>query len=182
MREVKKGHARFTVEEDNQVRRAVDELGTDKWAAIAARLPGRSVRQVKDRWNTYLSDSVKALPWTAAEDALLIAKHREMGPRWVRISECFVGRSDVAVKNRFSQISRRVRRDCDVARELFEKQPALLMALTARLQRDGAMELMKPTPIPAPAVALPVVDKVNRTAEWEDPAWIEVRPLVDYGW
>jgi hypothetical protein len=27
-----------------------------------------------------------------------------------------------------------------------------------------------------------VVEEVSRTGEWEEPAWVEVSPLVYYGW
>ncbi|KAF5762457.1 putative transcription factor MYB-HB-like family [Helianthus annuus] len=46
-------HGNFTKEEDNLIIDLRKKLG-NKWAAIAANLPGRSDNEIKNRWNTHL--------------------------------------------------------------------------------------------------------------------------------
>ncbi|KAL9993235.1 putative transcription factor MYB-HB-like family [Helianthus debilis subsp. tardiflorus] len=46
-------HGNFTKEEDNLIVELRKKLG-NKWAAIAANLPGRSDNEIKNRWNTHL--------------------------------------------------------------------------------------------------------------------------------
>jgi hypothetical protein len=91
----------FTADEDARLTALVDQLGADSWSTIAGRLPGRSPRQCKDRYCTYLCPTVRKAPWTEAEDDLLFQKVREHGQRWSDISKFFNGRTANSVKNRW---------------------------------------------------------------------------------
>jgi hypothetical protein len=106
---------KFTEEEDNQLRSAVSEYGTGDWRSVASRVPGRTVRQVKDRWNAYLREGMGARGWSVEEDRRMLELHREYGAKWVQISRGLPGRTDVMVKNRYNQMMRRLRRDLMVA-------------------------------------------------------------------
>ena len=97
---------RFTPEEDNLLRYLVDMNGTSNWALIAAHFPARNKRQVKERWTSYLSPTLKAAPFTPQEDALLEEKINELGTKWVTILKFFPNRTDVALKNRWNMIKR----------------------------------------------------------------------------
>jgi hypothetical protein len=79
----------FGVDEDRQLSRAVADLGTDSWSAVAARVAGRNPRQCRDRWRNYLAPNIDNGPWTAAEEELLIAKQAEFGAAWKAISRFF---------------------------------------------------------------------------------------------
>ncbi|PWA50364.1 homeodomain-like protein [Artemisia annua] len=46
-------HGNFTLEEDNTIIDLRNKLG-NKWSTIAAKLPGRSDNEIKNRWNTHL--------------------------------------------------------------------------------------------------------------------------------
>ena len=81
-----KTHRKFTSEEDEQLREAVGELGAGNWRAIANRLPGRTVRQVRDRWQSYLSGEVRSEAWSGEEDEVLMRLYGEHGGKWVQIS------------------------------------------------------------------------------------------------
>ena len=80
--------------------------GTNKWSFIASRFTNRNVRQVKERWEYYLSPSVNNGPWTAQEDKLLLEKYHELGSKWTAISHFFVGRTNTCCKNRFLAMKR----------------------------------------------------------------------------
>jgi hypothetical protein len=91
----------FTHDEDVQLRSLVAELGEARWEEIAQFLPPRTARQCRDRYKNYLLDSLSGAEWTAAEDALIFQKYREIGPRWVQIAKYLTGRSGNHVKNRW---------------------------------------------------------------------------------
>ncbi|OHT16621.1 Myb-like DNA-binding domain containing protein [Tritrichomonas foetus] len=91
----------FTKEEDQWLNYLVEKFGTKNWNQIAEFMPMRNARQCKERFLSYLSPSINLNPWTAEEDALLIKMYNEYGPKWVKISKSFDGRSDNNLKNRW---------------------------------------------------------------------------------
>src|SRR5210317_799374 len=75
------------------------------WAALASsRLPGRTGKQIRDRWNNYLNPSINHSAWTSDEDLRLWHAHKELGAKWTAIgTEKFhTTRSENQVKNRFN--------------------------------------------------------------------------------
>jgi hypothetical protein len=72
-----------------------------QWRAVARQLPGRTARQCRERWLNYLSPTVRADPWTEAEDRDLLARVNEFGSAWSSIARFFSGRSDNDIKNRW---------------------------------------------------------------------------------
>lgn len=95
---------KFTPREDEIIKAIVDTWGTNKWDYIATLLPERTARQIKDRYNNYLSPDMTNLPWTREEDDLLRQKVDEYGNHWVIIATFFVGRSSNNVKNRWHKV------------------------------------------------------------------------------
>jgi hypothetical protein len=94
---------KFLPEEDARLRSLVEIYGTTSWGTIAAGLPGRNVRQCRDRWKHYLSSETRNEPWAAGDDQLLMQKMQEFGPRWTILATFFPGRTDTQVKNRWMQ-------------------------------------------------------------------------------
>jgi hypothetical protein len=92
---------KFTPEEDLQLRSLVEQLGTKHWEEISRYLPDRSARQCRNRYKNYLLDSLVTNPWTREEDAVLIEKFHQIGPKWVEIGKLLSGRSGNNVKNRW---------------------------------------------------------------------------------
>jgi hypothetical protein len=92
---------KFSPEEDDSLRRLVDQFGTHAWEAIRLHLPGRTAKQCRDRYENYLLETLVSHPWSPAEDALLCQKYREIGPHWVQIANFLPGRSGNTVKNRW---------------------------------------------------------------------------------
>ena len=97
----------FSPKEDERLKMLVAKYGTDNWAAIEKEMPGRNVRQCRERYKHYLSPEVSQQPWTQEEDELLLAKVSEIGSKWVAISKFFHNRTDINVKNRWVVLMRR---------------------------------------------------------------------------
>lgn len=91
----------FTPEEDQLLLSLVEKYGQNSWTDIAEKIPGRSSRQCKERYTTYLCPTVNHSPWNEEEDLLLIQKVHEMGKRWSDMSKFFNGRTANAIKNRY---------------------------------------------------------------------------------
>ncbi|OHT16170.1 hypothetical protein TRFO_41994 [Tritrichomonas foetus] len=98
---------KFTPYEDELLLHAVSTLGPSDWHAVSACVPGRNARQCRERWNNYINPELVAAPWTPEEDALLLEKYEELGPRWHTIASIFATRSTNNVKNRFVTLKRR---------------------------------------------------------------------------
>lgn len=107
---------KFTPEEDQELTRLVGIHG-ENWELIIEYMPGRNVRQVRDRWNCYVSPAINKGPFTREEDALLVEKVEELGPKWVKMTEFFNGRSDTALKNRWQILERRMRQGIQIIKD-----------------------------------------------------------------
>ena len=92
---------RFTEEEDQKLRMLCMDPEMKTWGDVAKKMPGRTARQCKDRYNVTLKNNIIKKPWTKKEDEIIISKYHEIGPRWVAISSFLVGRSGNNVKNRW---------------------------------------------------------------------------------
>lgn len=101
--------SKFTTDEDNCLRELVRLYGENKWDEIAAHMPERNVRQCKERWMNYLSPDLNTGAFTEEEDRLLFEKYEELGPRWVKMTKFFKGRTDIALKNRYMVVQRKYR-------------------------------------------------------------------------
>jgi len=106
----KRARSKFTADEDRVLWFQVMRHGDLHWGLIAAGVPGRSVRQCRERWRHYLAPGLASAPWTDAEDAVLEARHRELGPRWKAIAAVMPIRTEIQVKNRFLLMRRRAAR------------------------------------------------------------------------
>lgn len=105
-----KPKVKFTPEDDDMLRQAVEQFGTDNWELIATQLPNRNARQCKDGWYYYHAPGLSTNPWTPQEDQALLDAYERLGPRWVQISHCFIGRTDTHIKNRWLVLQRRMRK------------------------------------------------------------------------
>ena len=92
---------RFTKDEDNEIKRLIASREKINWQEIADHIPGRTARQCRDRYNTYLFKDIVSKPWTEEEDNIIIKYYQVFGPHWVRISSFLQGRSGNNVKNRW---------------------------------------------------------------------------------
>lgn len=97
----KRRRVAFTHEEDLLLRQLVKIHGDDNWLAVARGMIGRSPRQCRERYRSYLKPGVKNGPWTSEEDTLLLQLVQIFHNKWVVIASHFEGRSDSNVKNRW---------------------------------------------------------------------------------
>jgi hypothetical protein len=91
---------RWTEEDDKILITLVSELGHN-WPVIAARMDGRTSKQVKERWTNQLDPSISTEPWTSEDDNQLVVLIRELGHSWCEIARRMKGRTESMVKNRF---------------------------------------------------------------------------------
>jgi hypothetical protein len=97
---------KFSPEEDQYLRHLVSRYGPSDWKQISLHMNGRTVRQCRERWKSYLEPSLNKLDWTAQEDQLLLQKYEEIGPKWSRLALYFHARTDIDVRNRYHRIER----------------------------------------------------------------------------
>uniref|UniRef100_A0A7N0V4L5 Uncharacterized protein n=1 Tax=Kalanchoe fedtschenkoi TaxID=63787 RepID=A0A7N0V4L5_KALFE len=97
----------WTQEEDDILREQIRIYGTDNWAIVASEFSDKTTRQCRRRWYTYLNSDFKKGGWTPEEDALLCESQRKYGNKWTEIAKMVSGRTDNAVKNRFSTLCKK---------------------------------------------------------------------------
>ena len=153
--------SKFTPHEDETIIRIVNEFGPRAWRLIASNLPGRSARQIRERYVNYLSPKVCNDPWTFEEDQRLREKVAQHGRKWSKIAKFFKNRTDVIIKNRWSKLQR-----CD--RRKTETENAN-RGVRARVVMMPQMYIIPPQPVAPPV-------KVTMEEEVADPMLFESGP------
>lgn len=84
---------KWSEEEDNLLRKAVEECGGKNWKKIASCLKGRSDVQCLHRWQKVLRPGLVKGPWTPEEDAIVIDLVKVHGTKkWSHIARQLNGR------------------------------------------------------------------------------------------
>ncbi|OIW20964.1 hypothetical protein TanjilG_26676 [Lupinus angustifolius] len=94
-------------EEDDILREQISTHGTENWTIIASKFKDKTTRQCRRRWYTYLNSDFKKGGWSPEEDMLLCEAQKVFGNRWTEIAKVVSGRTDNAVKNRFSTLCKK---------------------------------------------------------------------------
>jgi succinate dehydrogenase flavin-adding protein (antitoxin of CptAB toxin-antitoxin module) len=97
---------RFTKEEDKQLIEFVQMFGEMNWKFISIFMENRNPRQCRDRWELFLSPTLKQSEWTKEEDELLIVIKKKFGSQWRFIKDFFPDRTDVSIKNRWKYLQK----------------------------------------------------------------------------
>jgi len=86
------GQLQWTRQEDAIIMDAVknsSEQPFKSWPNIAELLPGRSARQVRERWNRVLNPVLDHSPLSREDDLILWDGHGKLGNKWTEISAQF---------------------------------------------------------------------------------------------
>lgn len=97
----------WSQQEDDILREQITIHGTDNWVIIASKFKDKTARQCRRRWYTYLNSDFKKGGWSPEEDTLLCEAQKIFGNRWTEISKVVAGRTDNAVKNRFTTLCKK---------------------------------------------------------------------------
>jgi len=87
-------------EEDARLLELMKEFG-QSWAMISSKLPGRTGKQVRDRYVNNLAPGIRCGGWTPEEDQVILSLRSVNGNRWSYIASHLPGRTEAQVKNRF---------------------------------------------------------------------------------
>jgi len=99
----------WSTTEDKLLKEWVDDEGPTKWSNCAARIPGRSGKQCRERWHNTLNPDVKKGEWTTEEDRVIFELQSSIGPKWTEIATNLPGRTENSIKNRFYSTVRRMK-------------------------------------------------------------------------
>ena len=102
VQDLKRKKRQFTIEEDKAIIEHVQRNGPHNWLFLAKQLDGRSAKQCRERWHSFLDPQNSNRPWALHEDQILFEKQKQFGNKWALIARCLPGRSDTAVKNRWN--------------------------------------------------------------------------------
>lgn len=88
-------------EEDELLKKAIEEFGTKRWHLIAERVPNRTRKQCRERYCNHLDPDIVKKPWTAEEDEILKNGRAQYGNKWAVIKCLLPGRTANQIKNRY---------------------------------------------------------------------------------
>lgn len=94
----------FTKEQDQRLVELVETKlcnGRPDWKSIAE-IMGKTSKQCRERFNTYLAPDITHKAWTEEEDQRLRDLVEEHGKRWAMLRAFFPGKSDNMIKNRYN--------------------------------------------------------------------------------
>lgn len=97
----------WSEEEDATLRVAMAKYGLKNWRLISASIPGRNMKQCRDRWFCYLSPSVNRTKLTEEEIMLIEESIVRLGKKWTKIANLLPGRSENTIKNYWNAKVRR---------------------------------------------------------------------------
>ncbi|RLN32080.1 hypothetical protein BBJ28_00020212, partial [Nothophytophthora sp. Chile5] len=93
-----KGH--WSPHEDELLRRLV-AADQKNWGDVAAKIPGRTSKQCRERWHNHLDPAIVRGAYSPEEDRLILEAQARLGNRWSVIAAMLPGRTEDAVKIRW---------------------------------------------------------------------------------
>ena len=97
-------HVKFTEEEDSQLCNLVEQFGRNDWDNITRAMGGQRTKlQIRERWQNYLSPELVS-SYTEAEDCVLVALYKQVGPQWSKIAAMIGKKSSISIRNRYRSL------------------------------------------------------------------------------
>jgi hypothetical protein len=128
---------RFKPEEDAAILKFVEQHGPGRWKDASELLPGRTAKNIRERYASYLAPELNRAPFTPEEDDLIVEKFQEMGSSWARMRAFFPGRTDVAIRNRYNN-HLRGRQEQEAAQIPMKNAPDIVVLTDVRAT-DGVL-------------------------------------------
>ena len=76
------------------------------WKSVAGNIPGRTVKQMRERWLNFCDPALNMGPWTPEEDARLLVAAKTYNNSWTRVAAAMEGRTTNRVKTRWKALFR----------------------------------------------------------------------------
>ncbi|RYG69817.1 hypothetical protein EON64_01765 [archaeon] len=95
-------YRKWSPEEDDLLRKVVEENSEGNWELVARHFPDRSLYQVYRRWNEGMNPNLKSGHWTPEEDSKLAELVQEHGYKWTVIAKLMDGRTSNRCRQRWS--------------------------------------------------------------------------------
>ncbi|EAX91025.1 Myb-like DNA-binding domain containing protein [Trichomonas vaginalis G3] len=94
----------FSPADDSKLKSILTDSPFRGWKNVAQQMSGFTPKQLRDRWNNYLSPKNTFEPWTDEEDRIIVEKVLKYGTKWSLISTYLPGRPDNSIKNRWNSV------------------------------------------------------------------------------
>lgn len=142
-KEKSSGKGQWTADEDKQLLDAMASFqGHICWEELSKRIPGRTAKQCRERWQFRLHPDVSKAPFQPWEDEFIIFERQNKGNHWTEIASKLPGRTSCAVKNRWYTVLRNRKGGVGIRKTKNTVQPASQFRNETLMLRDR-LELWK---------------------------------------
>lgn len=105
---VRKG--KFSVEDDNTLKELVAQHGRN-WALISKYMPYKDRKQLRERFDNFLSKKLNRKRFSSEEDKKIIDIVEKIGTKFYKIAEELEGRTAIMIKNHYySKLQEKIKR------------------------------------------------------------------------
>jgi hypothetical protein len=100
----------WTVEEEKKLVSAVETFGTNRWAEVAVKVPGRNETQCCSKWRHMSGKAVATTSgaWTVQEEKKLVSAVESLGTAsWAKVAANIPGRNEIQCCNKWQYLSKK---------------------------------------------------------------------------